>query len=200
MRGVEHSGRDTLRRRVGVVTQTVEDLQRRGETPVVLYETPVHPRVVLVRGIADELLERRVAERIRSAARRQKRVDVRERVELDQRLRARVVYRLRVEAELVGVIAPDVGHVVEDLKNPLGEPEPRSGVALNRTAEIGYAVDADAWSGARLRAGHPRLGALRILHAELVQYARAPHRHQLPCGGVLTVAEVGPLLHRIRHA
>ena len=28
----------------------------------------------------------------------------------------------------------------------------------------------------------------------------ADRRHQLPCRGVLTVAEVGPLLHRVRHA
>src|SRR5262245_45009638 len=124
MRSVEHGARDTVGWRVDVVTQTVENLQRRGETPIVLHEAAVHPRVVLVGWIAGELLERGIAERIRAAARGRIRVDVGERVELDQRLRARVMYRLRVEAQFVGVIAPDVGHVVEDLKNSLGESKP----------------------------------------------------------------------------
>jgi hypothetical protein len=69
------------------------------------------------------LLERRVTERIGPAARREKGVDIGKRVELDQRLRARVVDRLRVESKLVRVITADVGHVVEDLKDPFREPE-----------------------------------------------------------------------------
>ncbi len=150
--------------------------------------------------VADELLERGVAQPAGPGQRRVVGRDVRERVELELRLRARVGDVLDVEAELVGVVGPQEREVLDHLKHVLREREPGVGAAGDRAAEVRDARHGDRRSDAGVQPGHAPLTARGVLHAQLVQEVRAHRRHELRRGRVLPVAEVGPPLHGVQPA
>src|SRR5918996_5784136 len=102
-----------------VVAYPVQQLHTISDLPVVLYEEAVEGGIVGHREVAEVLAERRVAERIRSAARRQVAVDRRECVFEPFAAHAVVGDELRIDAGLEAVRPANERHVVDDLPDSL---------------------------------------------------------------------------------
>ena len=189
-----------VRHVIQVIPETVENLDVGRQPPVVLHEEAVDVRAVFEIGLAEVLREGRVAEAIGAVDRRLIRGHVREGVGLRRRASPVIGDVLEIDAELVGVVAADVGQVVGHLEHVLREREAGIGVTGNRTAEVGDVGDGDRRTGAASCAGHASLRARRVLHAQLVEQRWRHRRDQLHAGRVLPIREVGPALHRVQPA